>query len=95
VSRIAAILIAIAAVNTGWHITFAADPANDHVQMDTTCYEQGRMVWSAVDSLPITPGSTGMTVRRHLTPATALCDINVFLFKKGAENPSEDAHISE
>jgi hypothetical protein len=83
----------IAASSYGWRITFDYDPMNDHIQMDTLCYADGHLVWQAVDHFPIEPGATSMQVRRHATPSNALCNISVFLFREGSEDPVESAGI--
>lgn len=95
VNRFIALLITIAASSYGWRITFDYDPANDHVQMDTQCFTDGRLVWSAVDEFPVTPGSTSMQVRRHPTPTNALCNISVFLFREGEDAPVESTGITD
>ncbi len=77
------VLMTIAAVAQGWHVTFEPHPANHHVQMDTICEDtRGGIVFQAVDEFPVAKGSTGFVVRRHKTDADALCEVNVFLFQQ-------------
>ena len=79
----------LAMVGGQWEVRFISDAVNLAVVLSSECYEDGKLVYLAVDRMDITePNQSSIRMRRQPTPNTG-CRFTAQLVR-GDGNPEND-----
>lgn len=95
IARFATLFITIVMVNNGqsWELKFTPHALNVGVQLVTQCFPRGRLTFSAIDYVQITPEDSLITMRRQQHPGESKCTAVAFVFRNndgGQGDPDKD-----